>query len=162
MGKKRIIDVGGKPRLDAIGFENKGTDPDLWLEVPEGVDVGAYQSDDGITDAIGASFERDRRGSRWRAFLVLVCEGDDEREARDAVIQRASTVADELLGWTDADADDDDDDDDDDGGGGDDDGPGELPPAPGERLLAGARTAVDVAKKVLDVIPASRPPGRRK
>lgn len=121
----------GKMVLDAIGWEASGDDPDLWVEVPEGVDCGTFCSD-GI-DGIAAAYETDEEGTAWRAILVVVVEAPTERAAKDALIGKCATVADELLGW---DHDDEDDDQ------GDDDGPPELPPG-GPRGVIAAR-AVEV------------------
>lgn len=132
----------GKMPLDAIGWENAGEDPDVWVEVPEGVDCGTFASHDGSVDAIGASYETDESGNTWRAVMVIVVEAATGQAARDRLIERAATVADELLGFED-----------DDQGGDEEAAPPELPPPNGGKALPGARV---VEVPAVEVLPSRR------
>jgi hypothetical protein len=131
--------------LDAIGWDACGEDPDLWVEVPDGVDCGTFCAD-GV-DGIAAAYETDEEGTAWRAILVVVVEAPTERGARDALIAKCSTVADELLGWDHGDDQDDDD-------GPDDDGPPELPSGP-RRVLA-ARAVEVLPSQAREAAPVKR------
>lgn len=137
----------GKMVLDAIGWEATGEDPDLWIEVPDGVDCGTFCAS-GI-DGIAAAYETDEEGTAWRAILVVVVEAPTERGARDELIGRCSVVAEELLGWDHGDQEDDDD------GGDDGDGPPELPPGGARRVLP-ARAVEVLPSQAREAVPIRR------
>ena len=80
------------PAINAIAFENTGEDPDVFIELPEGIECETFADDQ--VDVIGAVYDD---GERFRAVLVVVAFGATAEEAVGVLDSRLPELPGEAL-----------------------------------------------------------------